>query len=197
MISNRREFNKQETISHIRRVFLELFAQNGIGGITVSGLCKASGIAKSTFYLYYDDKYAVLEAIERELLEGTHAINPTLLDCDMDDVRRGKPVQQAYDTILFINEHLTEYKALLGRNGDPHFVYKWKKNIAESFLGRFEEEQGDARAADIACTIFSSALVGLFTYFIFDMPDVTERDFSIIIGNLFKYALLDFQSFAT
>ena len=53
MTLNRREFNKQETMRHIRSVFMDLYAQDGIDGITVNGLCKACGIAKSTFYLYF------------------------------------------------------------------------------------------------------------------------------------------------
>ena len=56
--------------------------------------------------------------------------------------------------------------------------------------------QDDASAA-IACTIFSSALIGLYTHFLFDAPDISEEKFSIILGNLLKYSLYDFRAFAT
>ena len=59
MTANRREFNKQETVRHIRSVFMDLYAKSGINSITVNSLCKECGIAKSTFYLYYEDKYQV------------------------------------------------------------------------------------------------------------------------------------------
>jgi len=38
MTVNRREFNKQETVRHIRTVFMELYAQGGINSITVNSI---------------------------------------------------------------------------------------------------------------------------------------------------------------
>ena len=65
MPANRREYNKRETVRHIQSVFLTLYTQKGIQGITVSQLCQACGIAKSTFYLYFEDKFAVLDRMEQ------------------------------------------------------------------------------------------------------------------------------------
>ena len=105
-------------------------------------------------------------------------------------------LKKAYDTVRYINENADTLRALLGKYGDPQFVYRWKKDINDSFMGRFQAEKGNARSAGIACTIFSASLVGLYTHFLFDMPDVTEHEFSIIMGNLLKYSLFDFQAFA-
>lgn len=196
MVANRREYNKLETARHIRAVFMDLYAQSGINNITVNSLCKECGIAKSTFYLYYEDKYQVLEAVETDLLDGLRSICFDLSDCDMTDVLSGKPLEKAHDTINFIKNNSDVFRALLGKYGDPQFVYKWKKDINDSFMGRFQAEKGNARSAGIACTIFSASLVGLYTHFLFDMPDVTEHEFSIIMGNLLKYSLFDFQAFA-
>ena len=196
MTINRREFNKQETVRHIRTVFMELYAQGGINSITVNSLCKECGIAKSTFYLYYEDKYQVLESVEDELLKGLWDINLELDQCDLELVKNGKPLPNAYDTVRFLQENAHDFRALLGKYGDPRFSYKWRKDIERSFLGRFWVEKGDARGAGIACTLFATGLIGLYTHFLFDMPDVTEQEFSIILGNLLKYSLFDFQAFA-
>lgn len=67
MIANRREFNKLETARRIRLVFMELYAKGGINNVTVNALCKECGIAKATFCIYYEDKYQVLEAVEKEM----------------------------------------------------------------------------------------------------------------------------------
>ena len=196
MTVNRREFNKQETVRHIRSVFMELYAKGGINSITVNSLCKECGIAKSTFYLYYEDKYQVLEAVENELLDTLRETCQDLTDCDMNDVLTGKPLKKAYDTVRYINENADTFRALLGKYGDPRFSYRWKKDIMDSFMGRFRAEKGDNPSAGVACTIFSSSLIGLYNYFLFDMPDVSEHEFSIIMGNLLKYSLFDFQAFA-
>lgn len=193
---NRREFNKQETMRHIRSTFMKLYAQGGINSITVNSLCSECSIAKSTFYLYFEDKYQVLEAVEQEILSDLAVICHDLNDCDMNEVLTGKPLKKAYDTIRYINENAETLRALLGKYGDPQFVYKWKKDINNSFLGRFQAEKGNTSSAGIACTIFSASLVALYTHFLFDMPDVTQHEFSIIMGNLLKYSLFDFQAFA-
>jgi len=196
MTVNRREFNKQETMRHIRCVFMELYAEGGINAITVNSLCKECGIAKSTFYLYYEDKYQVLESVENELLDDLRVICHDLSDCDMNEVLTGKPLKKAFDTVRYIRDNAETFRALLGKYGDPRFAYKWKKDIMDSFMGRFRAEKGDTPGAGIACTIFSSGLIGLYTHLLFDMPDVTEHEFSIILGNLLKYSLFDFQAFA-
>lgn len=193
---NRREFNKQETVRHIRTVFMELYAKGGINGITVNSLCKECGIAKSTFYLYFEDKYQVLESVENELLDSLRDICHDLNDCDMNEVLTGRPLLKASATVQYIKENADTLRALLGKYGDPRFSYKWKKDIMDSFMGRFRAEKGDTPGAGIACTIFSSSLIGLYTHLLFDMPNVTEQEFSIILGNLLKYSLFDFQAFA-
>lgn len=193
---NRREFNKQETIRHIKATFISLYAKGGINSFTVSTLCQACGIAKSTFYLYYEDKYQILDSIEQEVLSSLDGICHDLSDCDMHDVQSGKPLMKATATVRYLQENADTLRALLGKNGDPRFMYKWKKDIQNSFMGRFRAEKGNTPSASIACTIFSSSLIGLYTHLLFDMPEVTEHEFSIVMGNLLKYSLFDFQAFA-
>lgn len=196
MTVNRREFNKQETVRHIRSVFIDLYAKGGINSITINVLCKECGIARSTFYLYYDDKYQVLESVEDEILADLRVICHDLRDCDMSKVLSGKPLEKARAMVDYLKDNAQTFRALLGKYGDPRFSYKWKKDIIDSFMGRFRAEKGDNPSASIACTIFSSSLIGLYNHFLFDMPDVTEHELSIIMGNLLKYSLFDFQAFA-
>ena len=192
----RRDYNKQETIHTIRSVFLEQCAEGGMEHISVAKLCQACGIAKSTFYLYFDDKFAVLESIENDLLGTLRDICFDLRDIDMDDVFRGRPLEKAIATVRFLRENADTFRVLLGRYGDPRFTYKWKRDIEDSFLDRFRAEKRNERSADIACTIFSSSLVGLYTHILFEMPDMSEHELAIILGNLLKYSLMDFDAFA-
>lgn len=195
-MGSRHEFNKQETVRHIRNVFMELYAQNGINNITINALCKECNISRSTFYLYFDDKYQVLESVEDELLSILWGINLELDQCDLELVKAGKPLPNAYETVRFLKENAEAFKALLGTNGDPRFTHKFRKDIERSFLGRFWAEKGNPRDAGIACTLFASGLIALYTHLLFDNPQVTEEEFSIILGNLLKYSLFDFHAFA-
>ena len=194
MAGTRKEFNRLETQRHIRSCFLKLYVEKGIDGITVNEICRQAGIVKSTFYTYFEDKYSILEEIETELLNHLAEVNNNLENLDVTPVLLGDPLPQASRTVDYILEHLSEYRAIMGPKGDPSFENRWRRNIADSFKNRFIKEKGDLRSAGLACAIFSSTLIGIYRYFIFDAPDISKDNFTLILGNTFKYALMDFQA---
>lgn len=64
----RKELNRQRTIEDIESASLSLYEKRGIDGVSISALCKKSEVARSTFYIYFEDKYAVLQKAEDRLL---------------------------------------------------------------------------------------------------------------------------------
>lgn len=194
MAGNRKEFNSNETHRHIRNIFLDLYSAKGIDGVTVNELCRQAGIVKSTFYTYFEDKYSVLEEIETELLEGLDAQNEGLENLEVTPVLLGNPLPQASRSVDFIHAHMKEYRAVMGPKGDPSFENRWRRYIEADFKGRFDKEKDSARSAGLACAIFSSTLIGIYRYFIFEAPDISKENFALILGNTFKYALMDFQA---
>ena len=194
MTGTRKDFNRLETQRHIRRVFLEMYGRSGIDGVTVNALCKEAGIAKSTFYTYFEDKYSVLEDIENDLLLRLSEANRDLENLEVTPVLLGEPLPQTSETVDFILNHLDEYRVLMGPKGDPNFENRWRKNIAASFKDRFLREKQDEKSAGLACAIFSSTLIGIYRHFIFEEPDISKEDFKLILGNTFKFALMDFQA---
>ena len=194
MAGNRKDYNRSETQRHIRNVFLEIYSEKGIDGVTINGLCKQAGVVKSTFYTYFEDKYSVLEEIETELLSTLADVNNDLENLEVTPVLKGSPLPQASKTVDFILAHLDEYRAIMGPKGDPSFENRWRRHISASFTNRFLKEKHDAKSAGLACAIFSSTLIGIYRYFIFEDPDITKENFALILGNTFKYALMDFQA---
>jgi len=194
MAGNRKDFNRSETQRHIRKVFLDLYQEKGIDGVTVNELCRQAQIVKPTFYTYFEDKYSVLDEIEGELLDTLARTNSELDKLEISPVLHGKPLPQASMTVDFILEHLEEYRAIMGPKGDPSFESRWRRNIAASFKDRFLKEKKDPKSAGLACAIFSSTLLGIYRYFIFEEPEISKEDFTLILGNTFKYALMDFHA---
>ena len=189
---NRKEFNRQETKNHIRKVFLQMYAGHDIHDITIQDLCREAGVVKSTFYSYYDDKYSVLDEIETEMLQHLAEINARLEDVNVGQVLRGNPLEQASKTVDYLLDHLDEFRIVMGSHGDPRFENMWRRDIADSFEDRFLKEKRDPQRAGLACAIFSSTLMGIYRYFIFQNPTISKEDFALILGNTFKYALQDF-----
>lgn len=56
------------TKAQIKKAYVEALHHKPMDKITVSELCKASEINRSTFYLHYQDTYAVLEELLDEVL---------------------------------------------------------------------------------------------------------------------------------
>lgn len=194
MSSNRKDFNRRETVRHIQSVFISLYSQNGIDSITVEKLCKACEISKSTFYFYFSDKYSVLESIEQEVLNDLGTINE-IYDVAMSDISAGIPASKVVDTTNYIIKNADTFRALIGRNGDSNFVFKWRTIIERDFLNRFILEKGNERTAAVACTLFSSCVLGLYTKFLFGELSIDERELTLILGNITKFALFDFKAF--
>ena len=57
----------QETDQRIREYFVKALEEKEISKITVREICEAVGINRSSFYLHYQDVYALLEALCNEV----------------------------------------------------------------------------------------------------------------------------------
>lgn len=136
---------KQKIIS----CFLSLMAGKKWDKISVKELCSASGITRSTFYQYYDDIYDLMESLENSLLKdlaGRYdqiiqpALTPVPPDYFLEKFNYSPP--EAYLVWFeFCRDHFTAMEALLNRqNGDPYFISKLKKTIAETINAMMDQD---------------------------------------------------------
>ena len=190
---SRREFNKLETQRHIKNTFLEIYKQKGIDNISVSEICANADIAKSTFYLHFDDKYSVLEAIENELLTGLEKINEKVSEHSEEWMLRNVPLEEVPNTVDYVKEHIDELRAIMGPKGDTSFEPRWRQRINEKFLEVFKKEKRDTQDARLACTLFVAMLLGLYRHLIFSEPDLPKEKISKITGDTLKLILTYFD----
>jgi AcrR family transcriptional regulator len=110
---SRAELAKAERREQILRVARDVFAKRGYHQATIDDIVARAGVARGTFYLYFDDKRAVFaELIDRFALQLTQAIqrivtdDPTLpvVEQVRDNIRvilRTCLVERAMTKILF------------------------------------------------------------------------------------------------
>jgi AcrR family transcriptional regulator len=171
MALSRHDINRERTIQSIEDAFLAEYTSKGIEGISITTLCKNSGVSRSTFYLYFDDKYAVLENIEKRLLDDFIQVNQDMPY--ISDLKYTNPHPQQVLEFIFENEKW--FKALLGPHGDPGFHYRWKKSITKTLNDRLARKHADKESLELQGAIFSSGLIGLFTYILFEKPNVSNE----------------------
>lgn len=192
---SKREINKEHKKECIRAAYIRLGRRTSPDNMTINDICKQAGIAKSTFYTYYDDKYSILDDLREELLQSLRNIIKDLTDVDISDVDHGIPLKKATEVMQYISEHLPEFQTVLGPYGDPRFEIQWKRDIEESFAPLFNNKINKRKNAKLASIIFSSSLIGLYKYFIFEQSNLSKQEYAIILGNILRYSLFDFQTF--
>ncbi len=183
--ANRKELNRQRTVADIERAFLLLYQQGGIDGVSISALCQHSGVSRSTFYLYFEDKYTVLQAAEERLLSALWEICSNLPD-PLEPPARS---ENALRTIAHIRSNIGWYRALLGKHGDPMFVYRWKRDIARSLRRKLDQRNVSEQDAAVHEVLFASALIGLYTYVIFECPDLPDQTLCHYMDQLLGHLL--------
>jgi AcrR family transcriptional regulator len=167
----RKELNRLNTINDIENGFLRLYEKEGIDGVNVAAICQESQVSRSTFYLYFADKYAVLQQVEERLLGQLWEYCGDLPDVLM----RGEGSENARKTVRHIRENIDWYRALLGQKGDPMFTYRWKRDIDKSLRKKLRQRNISEEDAVIQGVIFASSLIGIYTYIIFEEPDISEE----------------------
>ncbi len=79
-----REANRRERVKALSDAALRLFVERGLDGVTIDEITQATGVAKGTFYRYFEDKAALVDAllapVRRELLEGLEACGRALAE---------------------------------------------------------------------------------------------------------------------
>src|SRR5690349_21242717 len=63
----RRDTNRKERTKAIGDAALALFLERGIEAVTIEDITTRAGVAKGSFYRYFDDKHALTEALFQPL----------------------------------------------------------------------------------------------------------------------------------
>lgn len=68
METGKMDRRRRHTLSVIREAFFALLAEVGFAKMTVADICRRADINRGTFYLHYEDKFALLDALIDEAL---------------------------------------------------------------------------------------------------------------------------------
>ncbi|WP_273751927.1 TetR/AcrR family transcriptional regulator [Leuconostoc mesenteroides] len=146
---NRQEKNKL-TQQRIMDAFVKLVSEKGFNNLTVSNITRTAKLSRGTFYIYYLDKYDVLEKIETYLLTNMEKLMQINIDKTiswLDDVDNNKlsaeldtysPYRSFIQSFDFLDKNRFTLKTLLSKNGDSQFVYKLRHLIDEQIDSHYK-----------------------------------------------------------
>ena len=130
---SKRQAITAQTKQNIIDAFWALYRHNPGASITVRDIVLRAGYNRSTFYEYFRDVPAVLEALE-EMIIPTVATLPPFVGAEH---QIGMPLEQFWG---WYQRYAPYYTVLLGEQGDPRFAGKLKQRVKPSLLGLYAHE---------------------------------------------------------
>jgi AcrR family transcriptional regulator len=118
----------QKTKARLRHALVELLAADSFEHISVTDLCKVSGVTRITFYAYYTDKFALVAELYNDMFQAATAAFETLQQTNnaADD-----PVHACLNLLDAVLEMQEQYRDLIVRlspeeNAYLSFSYYWQ-----------------------------------------------------------------------
>ena len=134
MINEKMSPTATQTKKNIMDAFWQLYKAGGISKVSVTRICSLAGYNRSTFYVYFQDIYEVLDEIEAMIITPEE-FSSLVLSNILYENDKTKSIKM----MLGLFENNCEYfPVLLGPNGDPAFREKLLEKLApavSSMLG--------------------------------------------------------------
>ncbi len=118
--------------AQIRKQVLETLKSTHIHNVQVKAITDALGISRSTFYLYYDSAYAVLQDIEDEFFDGLEKANAPFWRYPLKQEYMNQPHPVLLTVLRYLRENREVSNVLRGPFGEPMFQVRSKKCLQES-----------------------------------------------------------------
>lgn len=135
-------YNKDKAKRKIQKAFLELIKSMPVDAIQVKELCRLAGISRSTFYVYYDSVWDILQEIEDEFFGSAFQIKTSPA---YDPVETENIPNKMID---YLQEQKDVIGALGGNTGDYSYFAKWTKamnlQLEQWHQGPFDESDPTA-----------------------------------------------------
>ena len=164
---------RNKTKTAIIEAFWKLYAEKDISKITVRDITEATGIHRATFYLYFDNVFAVLDTIKGEQLEKLNYVCSTYTSSNDDYAEFLNAMRTLYDE----NETLLE--PLLCRHRGNEFAIQYRQVMKTKLRQDIGWEQYPEDSREY--WVVDSVLSGMIETFI--MPLMHDRNFYLLPAN--------------
>ncbi|MCE4955943.1 TetR/AcrR family transcriptional regulator [Macrococcoides caseolyticum] len=171
----------------IEIAFIELMETYRFREITIKMICEKSQINRSTFYAYFEDKYALLDGmIDLHIMKIEQIMNDNLQNLKSETDKRPSVENYLNQTFEYIYEQKQFFKILITKHPAQNFTQKlmssWRKNFLAVLNSTITLNYPD---------YFVSYTVGgqfgvLFFWLQNDCPEPPEVISKIIYNNILK-----------
>jgi len=156
---------------------LALIQEKEYSEITIQDIADRADVNRVTFYLHYRDKKDLLV---RNVEMIFNDLNSKIIPLAGENFRLDIPPQGMILVYRYIAENAKFYRIILGENGIPFLVDRFRKYLTELAVQRFgliTREEGQGRIPlEVVAQYAAGALIGLITWWLEnDMPIPPEE----------------------
>lgn len=156
---------------------IALIQEKEYSAITIQDIADRANVNRVTFYLHYRDKQDLLEKNVEVIVND---LNSKITPLTGENFRVDIPPEGMTLVYQYLSENAKFYRIILGENGIPFLVDRFRKYLTELAIQRFQmvtplESQGRI-PLEIVAQYAAGALIGLIIWWLEnDMPIPPEE----------------------
>ena len=135
----------------------QLFASQGLHGVTTHDIAARAGVAAGTFYLHFKDKREIFREIAASTLSGLKQRIDASAGAETEPERAVRAMATALTDFAFENRELM--RILFSSDGDAAAV---ESDVLDDFAAWVEERRSREVPEDVDAAVLSQALVGMW-----------------------------------
>jgi len=179
---------KPETENLICSMLIEMMETIPFYQIKVSHLVERAGIARSTFYFYFDSIYAVVQKIEDDFIAGMPETIPAGI-ANSTGFGAESHSNEIMARVKYLKQNIRVFGALSGQNGDPAFQARLINRGWRLMKTRFAVS---ADSIDIEKRLVIEYILAgqwnLFKFWAFHEKEISAEDVCLLISKLVSQA---------
>lgn len=147
----------EATKQKIQETFFSLSQTMPMKKITVSKLCQACQISRSTFYLHYDNVDDLTDYLEKELLYRIEKLLKKEQHIPLEEFQN----QTFFHLLTYIDSHLSEFQFLISKQDSAEFIAKLSNIIENCLTNRLQLLGYHTETYNLAISFAASGILNL------------------------------------
>ena len=185
-LEGQEDLRVQRTRTLLQQALFELTIEKGFAAVTVRDITHRAMVNRSTFYRHYLDKYDLLNHYLDELQALT--AEAALLAEKVSQTSPDRVPAGLLVLIKHVQEYADFYRVMLGRNGDPVFIHRFRQLSEKRYRYLFsrlgEVNDRNAPPTDLKLSYISYAGMGAIVWWLENDQPFSAEQLAIWLGQL-------------
>lgn len=161
---------------------IQLWKREPIYKISVKELTQVSNIARSTFYVYYQNIDELIEDVENYHIFQLIHLNEHLRD---PEIKSEEYLLYYQETIDYVQKHKNLFYAFLIANINNRFIRKWKDAIKYHLLER-EYRLHNTNNCHLILEMVASEVIAAYTFWLTNPYEVDLNSLDKVVSQTLK-----------